>query len=256
MLPINRVVPPPAEGVATQNPSNSQISPAPDAMVFDGIDGILGAGRRETAAWRENWREQQLIGSNQGKAEQGAGFLQNFFHQYNIFLSCPIGSGRMWRCMRPAAAYGKQGTDGLRNFGRTVKSESFAYGENYVHRRCGATIGGWYLQKSPVGPEEFPDDSFYPVSLYCALELAMNTDTESVDRFAVRGANETEFIPLNALPFSVYQVVFLRFGKQYVLGKRKSFHGVKPSLPVFPRNARSLILKHSSACGPLPFCSL
>jgi len=88
MLRVNRVVPPPAEGVATQNPSKRQICPAPDAVTIDGIDGILGAGWRETAAWRENRREQQLIGPYQGKAEQGTGFLQNFFHQYNIFLSC------------------------------------------------------------------------------------------------------------------------------------------------------------------------
>ena len=101
MLSINRVVPPPAEGVAPQNPSNRQIHPAPDAVVFDGIDGILGAGRRETATWRENRREQQLIGPNQGKAEQGAGFLQNFFHQYNYFLSCLISSGMMRHCLRP-----------------------------------------------------------------------------------------------------------------------------------------------------------
>ena len=131
--------------------------------------------------------------------------------------------------------------------------ESFTHCENYIHRRCGATIGGLCLQKSPVGPEEFPDDSFYPVSLYCALELAMNADAESVDRFAVRGENKTEMISLNSLPFSVYQVVFLWFGKQYILGKRKSFHGAKPLLPVFPRNARSLTPKQSTACGPLPF---
>jgi hypothetical protein len=231
-------------------------------MVFYGIYGILGAGRCETATWRENRREQQLIGPNQGKAEQKAGFLENFFHQYNIVLSCLMESGRMWRCLRPAgkrlrtaAGPGKQGTDGLRNLGRAVKTESFTYGENYIHRRCNATIGGWCLQKSPVGSEEFPDDSFYPVSLDCSLELAMNTDTESIDRFAVRGANETEMIPLNSFPVSVYQVVFLRFGKQYMLGKRKSFHGAKPLLPAFPLNARSLIPKHSSVCGPLPFCS-
>ena len=95
MLRVNGVVPPPAEGVATQNPSNRQICPAPDAVAIDGIDGILGAGRRETTGWRENRREQQLIGPNQGKAEQRAGFLQNFFHRYNIFLSCLMESGRM-----------------------------------------------------------------------------------------------------------------------------------------------------------------
>ena len=47
----------------------------------------------------------------------------------------------------------------------------------------------------------------------------MNTDTESVDWFLVRGENETEMIPLNSLPFSVYQAVLLGFGKQYMLGK-------------------------------------
>jgi hypothetical protein len=123
--------------------------------------------------------------------------------------------------------------DGLFYRGRTVKVESFAYGENYIHRRCNATINGWCLQKCPVGPEEFPDDALDPVSFDCSLELAMNTDAESVDRFVVRGENETEMIPLNALPFLVYQAVFLGFGKQYMLGKRKSFHGAKPSLPVF-----------------------
>lgn len=193
--------------------------------------------------------------------------MQNFFHQYNNFFAPPDGvrqdvalfaAGRLTVAsrLRTVTGAGKQGTDGLRNFGRTVESESFTYGENYIHRRCGAAIGDWYLQKIPVGPEEFPDDSFYPVSLNCSLELAMNTDAESVARFVVRGANETEMIPLNALPISVYQVVFLRFCKQYMLGKRKSFHGAKPSLPVFCRNGRSLIPKQSSACGPLPFCSL
>ena len=135
--------------------------------------------------------------------------------------------------LRAAAGSCKQRLNGLRYFGRTVKTESFAYGENYIHRRYGATINGWCLQKCPVGPEEFPDDALYPVSFDCSLELAMNTDAESVDRFAVRGENKTEMIPLNALPFSVYQVVFLGFGQQYMLGKRKSFHGAKPSVPVF-----------------------
>ena len=157
--------------------------------------------------------------------------------------------------LRTAAGSCKHCIYGLRHCGRTVKAKSFAYGENYIHRRCTVTIGGWYLQKGPIGPEKFPDDSFYPVSLYSSLELAMNTDPESVDRLAVRGADEAEMIPLNSFPFSVYQVVFLRFGQQVVLGKRKSFHGAKPSLPVFSRNARSPIPKQSSACGPLPFCS-
>ena len=135
--------------------------------------------------------------------------------------------------LRTAAGSCKHCIYGLRHCGRTVKAKSFAYGENDIHRRCDITINDWCLQKSPVGPEEFPDNALYPVTLDRPLELTMNTDAESVDRFAVRGENKTELIPLNALPFSVYQVVFLGFGQQYMLGKRKSFHGAKPSLPVF-----------------------
>lgn len=70
-------------------------------MSFDGINGILGAGRRETATSREKRRNQQLIGSNQGKTEQRAGFLQKLFHQYSSILwSRLMQSGRMGIVLR------------------------------------------------------------------------------------------------------------------------------------------------------------
>jgi len=41
------------ERVATQNPTNCPIRPAPQAMTLDSFNGILGAGWRITATWRQ-----------------------------------------------------------------------------------------------------------------------------------------------------------------------------------------------------------
>jgi len=38
--------------VATADPLHSQPSSLEDAVLFDGLVSILGAGRRETAGWR------------------------------------------------------------------------------------------------------------------------------------------------------------------------------------------------------------
>lgn len=76
-----------------------------------------------------------------------------------------------------------------------------------------------------MSPEEFPDNTFDPVSPYYPFELAMNTDAESVVSFVVRGENETEVIPLDSLSSFVRQTVILRFCQEKGFGKRKMFHG-------------------------------
>ena len=53
-------------------------------MAFDGINGILGAGRGKTANRGKQGRDQELIGPYQRKEKISGAFLQKIFH-YLLF---------------------------------------------------------------------------------------------------------------------------------------------------------------------------
>jgi hypothetical protein len=60
-----------------------------------------------------------------------------------------------------------------------------------------------------MGPEKFPDDSFYPVPSDCSFEPAMNTDPKSVARLSRGSVNKTEVISLYSPAIFIDAVVVL-----------------------------------------------
>jgi hypothetical protein len=58
----------------------------------------------------------------------------------------------------------------------------------------------------PIGPEDFPDQSFDPVTTYRSTNLALNTDPQPIHRQAITMVNDGKALAMNTPSVPVYPI--------------------------------------------------